>query len=94
MNHWIESEILRLRSGTNATRYGLQKAKYLEAFRWFQHFALVRQLEALQQQEQHERDLKAAGTFNKQEQAYAYVHQKPFKIKVLKQLLRHTAPKR
>ena len=68
MNHWLESEIARLRDGNNypygvPTRYAYQKAALLEYFRHFQASTLRRQLELLENQQKQERSLKAQGGF-------------------------------
>lgn len=95
MNHWLESEIKRLRDGNNykygvPNRYAYQKAALLEQLRWFQAFALRRQLELLEKQQEQERSFKAQGGFEYSDLHYRRIFNKPFKIRVIKQILKHS----
>jgi hypothetical protein len=98
MNQWIENEIKRLQDGNNykygvPTKYAFKKAALLEQLRWFQVFALKRQLEVLVAQETQERSLKAQGGFSYSDLHYKRIFNKPFKIKVIKQILKNTNSK-
>ncbi len=89
MNHWLEAEVARIRSIETPSKYALRKAKLLEQLRWLQDFALARQLELLQTQQAREQELKQQGRLSKADLPYSYITQKAFKIKIIKQLLRH-----
>jgi hypothetical protein len=95
MNSWLENERKRLLDGRNykhgvPTKYAVKKEKLLEQLRWFQVFALKRQLEVLVNQEAIESVLKAQGGFSYADLHYKRIFNKPFKIKVIKQILKHT----
>lgn len=95
MNIWLENEIKRLLDGNNywngvPSQYAKKKAKLLEKFRWFQAFALKRQMEELQRQETLEKSLKAQGGFTYSDLHYTRVFNKPFKIAIIKEILKHT----
>jgi hypothetical protein len=98
MNDWIENEMKRLLDGNNyqygvPTRYAYNKAKLLEQLRWFQVFALKRQLELLVAQETQERSLESQGGVEYSDLPYSRFFNKPFKIKVIKQILKNTNSK-
>jgi hypothetical protein len=98
MNNWIENEMKRLLDGNNyqygvPTRYAYNKAKLLEQLRWFQVFALKRQLEVLVAQDLQESSLKSQGGFEYSDLPYKRIFNKTFKIKIIKQILKNTVSK-